>query len=123
MKNFIKIAVFSLIAFLFVSCACNRTTEEPPTPLTYELTESVTLTNPADSTMFTLLEGCVIYVYEDDELCDVDNSVMYVLLSEDMLDDNENYAQVIARMGKINDSTEVVGFVNAGTLKKQKRLR
>lgn len=71
MKNYIKIVVFSLMVFIMASCACNRTTDTPPQsdPLAYELTENVTLTNPADSTMFTLLEGCVIYVYEDDELC------------------------------------------------------
>ena len=123
MKNYIKIVLFFLIAFTTISCACNRTEEDSTPPLKYELTEKVTLTNPADSTMFTLLDGCVVYVYEDDELCGVDNSIMYELLRLDMLDDNENYVEVIVRMGKINDSTEVVGFTNVGTLKKQKRLR
>jgi hypothetical protein len=68
----------------------------------------------------------VVYVYEDDCVSkdNVDNFLNYHLLANtDMLDDNENYRAVIVRMGKINDSTEVVGYMNMGKLPKHKRLR
>ena len=117
MKNYIKIAVFSLMVFLLASCACNRTTDEPSAPLAFELQEDVTITS-TDSTEVTLTQGSVVYVYEDDDFLNYT-----LLLNRDMLDDNENYRAVIVRMGKINDSTEVVGYMNMGVLTKHKRLR
>lgn len=128
MKNFIKIAIFSLMVFLLASCACNRTTDTPPQsePLAYELQEDVTITSVDSTQTFTLNKGCVVYVYEDDCVSkdNVDNFINYHLLANtDMLDDNENYRAVIVRMGKVNDSTEVVGYMNLGKLTKHKRLR
>lgn len=60
MKNFIKIAIFSLMVFLLASCACNRTTDEPPTPLAFELQEDVTITSVDSTQTFTLNKGCVV---------------------------------------------------------------
>lgn len=116
MKNFIKIAIFSLMVFLLASCACNRTNTEPSAPLAFELQEDVTITS-TDSTEVTLTQGSVVYVYEDD---DIRNYTL--LLNRDMLDDKETYRKVLVRMGMINDSTQVVGYTNLGVLTKQKRL-
>lgn len=116
MKNFIKIAIFSLIVFLLASCACNRTNNEPSAPLAFELQEDVTITS-TDSTSVTLTQGSVVYVYEDDDILNYT-----LLLNRDMLDDNETYRKVLVRMGMINDTTQVVGYTNLGTLTKQKRL-
>ena len=128
MKNYIKIVVFSLMVFLMALCACNRTTDTPPQsePLAYELQEDVTITSVDSTQTFTLNKGCVVYVYEDDcvRKDSVDNSLNYILLlNRDMLDDKETYRAVIVRMGKINDNTEVVGYMNMGMLTKHKRLR
>ena len=114
MKNYIKIAVFSIIAFVIASCACGRTDDKP---LTYELQEDVVVTL-TDSTEVTITEGCLVYVYEDDDFLNYN-----LLKCKDMLDDNDNYREVIVRMGKINDSTEVKGFMSIGALMKQKKLR
>ena len=136
MKNFIKIAIFSLMVFLLASCACNRTNTEPSAPLAFELQEDVTITSTdstevtlafelqedvtitsTDSTSVTLTQGSVVYVYEDDDLLNYT-----LLLNRDMLDDNETYRKVLVRMGMINDTTQVVGYTNLGVLTKQKRL-
>jgi hypothetical protein len=116
MKNFIKIAIFSLMVFLLASCACNRTNNEPSTPLAFELQEDVTITS-TDSTDVILMQGSVVYVYEDDDILNYT-----LLLNRDMLDDNETYRKVLVRMGMINDTTQVVGYTNLGVLTKQKRL-
>lgn len=116
MKNFIKIAIFSLMVFLLASCACNRTNNEPSAPLAFELQEDVTITS-TDSTEVTLTQGSVVYVYEDDDLLNYT-----LLLNRDMLDDNETYRKVFVRMRMINDTTQVVGYTNLGVLTKQKRL-
>lgn len=116
MKNFIKIAIFSLMVFLLASCACNRTNNEPSAPLAFELQEDVTITS-TDSTDVILTQGSVVYVYEDDDLLNYT-----LLLNRDMLDDNETYRKVLVRMGMINDTTQVVGYTNLGVLTKQKRL-
>lgn len=115
MKNFIKIAIFSLMVFLLASCACNRTNTEPSAPLTFELQEDVTITS-TDSTEVTLTQGSIVYVYEDD---DIRNYTL--LLNRDMLDDKEDYGDVMIRMRKINDM-QVVGFMDFRNLAKQKRL-
>lgn len=116
MKNFIKIAIFSLMVFLLASCACNRTNTEPSAPLTFELQEDVTITS-TDSTSVTLTQGSIVYVYEDDDLLNYT-----LLLNRDMLDDNETYRKVLVRIKMINDTTQVVGYTNLGVLTKQKRL-
>lgn len=117
MKNFIKIAIFSLMVFLLASCACNRTNDEPSAPLAFELQEDVTIISSTDSTDVTLTQGSIVYVYEDDDTLNYT-----LLLNQDMLDDKETYRKVLIRMGMINDSTQVVGYTNLGTLTKQKRL-
>lgn len=115
MKNFIKIAIFSLMVFLLASCACNRTNTEPSAPLTFELQEDVTITS-TDSTEVTLTQGSVVYVYEDD---DIRNYTL--LLNRDMLDDKEDYGDVMIRLGMVSN-TQVVGFMDFRKLAKQKRL-
>lgn len=115
MKNFIKIAIFSLMVFLLASCACNRTNTEPSAPLAFELQEDVTITS-TDSTSVTLTQGSIVYVYEDDDILNYT-----LLLNRDMLNDNEDYGDVMIRMGKIND-TQFVGFMDVRKLAKQKRL-
>jgi hypothetical protein len=119
MKNFIKIVIFSLMVFVLASCGCNKTCEVSPTnePLVYELQEEVTLFSADTTTAYILLEGSLVYVMEDD------NPIVYELLSKDMIDDNEDYREVIIRMGKINDSTEVVGHIKVGKLNSHKRIR
>lgn len=117
MKNFIKIAIFSLMVFLLASCACNRTNNEPSAPLAFELQEDVTIVSSTDSTEVTLTQGSVVYVYEDDDTFNYN-----LLLNQDMLDDKEDYGDVIIRMGKIND-TQFVGFMDVRKLAKHKRLR
>lgn len=111
------------MVFLLASCACNRTNTEPSAPLAFELQEDVTITS-TDSTEVTLTQGSVVYVYEDDCISkdSVDNFLNYtLLLNRDMLDDNEDYGDVMIRMRKINDM-QVVGFMDFRNLAKQKRL-
>lgn len=115
MKNFIKIAIFSLMVFLLASCACNRTNTEPSAPLTFELQEDVTITS-TDSTSVTLTQGSIVSVYEDD---DIRNYTL--LLNRDMLDDKEDYGDVMIRM-EMASNTQVVGFMDFRKLAKQKRL-
>ena len=115
MKNFIKIAIFSLIVFLLASCACNRTNAEPSVPLAFELQEDVTITS-TDSTDVILTQGSVVYVYEDDDILNYT-----LLLNRDMLNDNEDYGDVMIRLGMVSN-TEVVGFMDFRKLAKQKRL-
>lgn len=115
MKNFIKIAIFSLMVFLLASCACNRTNNEPSAPLAFELQEDVTITS-TDSTDVILTQGSIIYVYEDDDILNYN-----LLLNRDMLDDKEDYGDVMIRMGMVSN-TQVVGFMDFRKLAKQKRL-
>lgn len=123
MKNFIKIAIFSLMVFLLASCACNRTNNEPSAPLAFELQEDVTITS-TDSTEVTLTQGSIVYVYEDDCISkdSVNNFLNYtLLLNRDMLDDKEDYGDVMIRMGMVSN-TQVVGFMDFRKLARQKRL-
>lgn len=125
MKNFIKIAIFSLMVFLLASCACNRTTDTPPQsePLAFELQEDVTITS-TDSTEVTLTQGSIVYVYEDDCISEDSESNFFkytLLLNRDMLDDKEDYGDVMNRMGMVSN-TQVVGFMDFRKLAKQKRL-
>lgn len=115
MKNFIKIAIFSLMVFLLASCACNRTNTDPSASLTFELQEDVTITS-TDSTSVTLTQGSIVSVYEDD---DIRNYTL--LLNRDMLDDKEDYGDVMIRMEMVSN-TQVVGFMDFRKLAKQKRL-
>lgn len=116
MKNFIKIAIFSLMVFLLASCACNRTNTEPSARLTFELQEDVTIVSSTDSTEVTLTQGSIIYVYEDDDILNYN-----LLLNRDMLDDKEDYGDVMIRM-EMASNTQVVGFMDFRKLAKQKRL-
>lgn len=129
MRNFIKFALISVMFMVAISCTCNRQTETPtPTdtstevtdslaPLEYELVSMETFFSPDSTHRFTLLTGCVVYVTHDD------NPEVYDYLKMDMLNDNENYRDVLVRMGYLNDSTEVVGYMRANALVKHKRLR
>ena len=130
MRNFIKFALISVMfVMVAISCTCNRQTETPtPTdtstevadslaPLEYELVSMETIFSPDSTQRFTLLTGCVLYVTHDD------NSEVYNHLKMDMLNDNEDYRDVLVRMGFLNDSTEVVGYMRADALAKHKRLR
>lgn len=123
MKNFIKIAIFSLMVFLLASCACNRTNTEPSAPLAFELQEDVTITS-TDSTEVTLTQGSIVYVYEDDCISEDSESNFFkytLLLNRDMLDDKEDYGDVMIRMGMVSN-TQVVGFMDFRKLARQKRL-
>jgi hypothetical protein len=127
MRNFIKFALISLMFMVVVSCTCNRQTDTPTdtstevadslAPLEYELVSIETFFSPDSTHRFTLLTGCVVYVTHDD------NPEVYDYLKMDMLNDNENYRDVLVRMGFLNDSTEVVGYMRADALAKHKRLR
>lgn len=129
MRNFIKFALISVMFMVVISCTCNRQTETPtPTdtstevadslaPLEYELVSMETFFSPDSTHRFTLLTGCVVYVTHDD------NPEVYDYLKMDMLNDNEDYRDVLVRMGFLNDSTEVVGYMRANALAKHKRLR
>ena len=127
MRNFIKFALISVMFMVAISCTCNRQTETPtdtPTevadslaPLEYELVSMETIFSPDSTQRFTLLTGCVLYVTHDD------NSEVYNHLKMDMLNDNEDYRDVLVRMGFLNDSTEVVGYMRADALAKHKRVR
>lgn len=129
MRNFIKFALISIMFMVAISCTCNRQTETPtPTdtstevedslaPLEYELVSMETFFSPDSTHRFTLLTGCVVYVTHDD------NPEVYDYLNRDMLNDNEDYRDVLVRMGFLNDSTEVVGYMRADALAKHKRLR
>lgn len=119
MKNIIKYLLISMIFIITsVSCSCNRqkdTNGEQP-PIQFELQDNVTITL-TDGTEFVLNEGNILYLDEDDE------PIVYHLFNTDMLDDNENYREVLVRLGKINDSTKVFGSVSVGELRRHKRLR
>jgi hypothetical protein len=129
MRNFIKFALISIMFMVAISCTCNRQTETPPptdtstevtdslAPLEYELVSMETFFSPDSTHRFTLLTGCVVYVTHDD------NPEVYDYLKMDMLNDNEDYRDVLVRMGFLNDSTEVVGYMRANALAKHKRLR
>jgi hypothetical protein len=127
MRNFIKFALISVIFAMTISCTCNRQTDTPTdtstevadslAPLEYELVTMETFSSPDSTKRFTLLTGCVVYVTHDD------NPEVYDYLKMDMLNDNENYKDVLVRMGFLNDSTEVVGYMRADALAKHKRLR
>lgn len=129
MRNFIKFALISVMFMVAISCTCNRQTETPPptdtstevtdslAPLEYELVSMETFFSPDSTHRFTLLTGCVVYVTHDD------NPEVYDYLKMDMLNDNEDYRDVLVRMGFLNDSTEVVGYMRANALAKHKRLR
>lgn len=135
MRNFIKFIMFSVMFIVAISCTCNRQTETPtdtetltPTdtstevvdslaPLEYELVSQESFSSPDSTKRFTLLKGCVVYVNHDD------NPEVYHYLKMDMLNDNEDYRDVLVRMGFLNDSTEVVGYMRVDALTKHKRLR
>lgn len=129
MRNFIKFALISVMFMVAISCTCNRQTETPPptdtstevadslAPLEYELVSMETFFSPDSTHRFTLLTGCVVYVTHDD------NPEVYDYLKMDMLNDNEDYRDVLVRMGFLNDSTEVVGYMRANALAKHKRVR
>lgn len=128
MRNFIKFALISVMfVMVAISCTCNRQTPTPTdtstevadslAPLEYELVSTETFFSPDSTKRFTLLTGCVLYVTHDD------NPEVYNYLKMDMLNDNENYRDVLVRMGFLNDSTEVVGYMRADALAKHKRLR
>ena len=127
MRNFIKFALISVMFMVAISCTCNRQTPTPtdtPTevadslaPLEYELVSMETFFSPDSTKRFTLLTGCVVYVTHDD------NPEVYDYLNRDMLNDNEDYMDVLVRMGILNDSTEVVGYMRANALAKHKRVR
>ena len=127
MRNFIKFALISIIFMVAISCTCNRQTETPTdtstevadslAPLEYELVSTETFFSPDSTKRFTLLTGCVVYVTHDD------NPEVYDYLKMDMLNDNEDYRDVLVRMGFLNDSTEVVGYMRADALAMHKRLR
>lgn len=127
MRNFIKFALISVMFMVAISCTCNRQTETPTdtstevtdslSPLEYELVSMETFFSPDSTHRFTLLTGCVVYVTYDD------NPNVYDYLKMDMLNDNEDYRDVLVRMGFLNDSTEVVGYMRADALAKHKRLR
>lgn len=127
MRNFIKFALISVMFMVAISCTCNRQTETPTdtstevadslAPLEYELVSMETFFSPDSTHRFTLLTGCVVYVTHDD------NPNVYDYLKMDMLNDNEDYRDVLVRMGFLNDSTEVVGYMRADALTKHKRLR
>lgn len=127
MRNFIKFVLISVIFAMAISCTCNRQTDTPTdtstevvdslAPLEYELVSTETFFSPDSTQRFTLLTGCVVYVTYDD------NPNVYDYLKMDMLNDNEDYRDVLVRMGFLNDSTEVVGYMRADALAKHKRLR
>ena len=127
MRNFIKFALISVMFMVAIACTCNRQTETPTdtstevadslAPLEYELVSTETLLSTDSTHRFTFLTGCVVYVTHDD------NPEVYDYLKMDMLNDNENYKDVLVRMGFLNDSTEVVGYMRADALAKHKRLR
>lgn len=127
MRNFIKFALISVMFMVAISCTCNRQTPTPTdtstevadslAPLEYELVSMETFFSPDSTHRFTLLTGCVVYVTYDD------NPNVYEYLKMDMLNDNEDYRDVLVRMGFLNDSTEVVGYMRADALTKHKRLR
>lgn len=127
MRNFIKFALISVMFMVAISCTCNRQTDtqtdtstevaDSLTPLEYELVSMETFSSPDSTKQFTLLTGCVVYVTHED------NPNVYDYLKMDMLNDNEDYRDVLVRMGFLNDSTEVVGYMRADALAKHKRLR
>ena len=127
MRNFIKFALISVMFMVAISCTCNRQTETPTdtlteitdslAPLEFELVSTETFFSSDSTKRFTLLTGCVVYVTYDD------NPNVYDYLKMDMLNDNEDYRDVLVRMGFLNDSTEVVGYMRADALAKHKRLR
>ena len=127
MKIFYKIMMVAIMVVVAFSCTCNRQTPAPTeddtevtdslAPLEYELVTRETFFSPDSTKRFTLLEGCVIYVSHDDD------AELYGLLKGDMIDDKQNYKDVLVRMGMLNDGTEVKGYMNVHTLIKHKRLR
>lgn len=127
MRNFIKFALISVMFMVAISCTCNRQTDTPTdtstevadslAPLEYELVSQETFSSPDSTQKFTLLTGCVVYVTHDD------NPNVYDYLKMDMLNDNDDYKDVLVRMAFLNDSTEVVGYMRADALAKHKRLR
>lgn len=131
MKRFINFIMISVVMFMVMACTCNRcstdtctqtdTEQVAPPPLEYELTSDVVVMDVTDSTQtYTITQGSILYVDKDGG----GNTTIYdLLVNSDALNDNEDYGDVLVRMGKINDSTEVFGYMNANVLAKHKRLR
>lgn len=130
MSRFINFIMISVVMFMVMACTCNRCstdtctqtdTEQVAPPLEYELTSDVVVMDVTDSTQtYTITQGSIIYIDKDND----ENATLYdLLVNRDALNDNEDYGNVIVRMGKINNSTEVVGYMNANALMKHKRLR
>jgi hypothetical protein len=130
MSRFINFIMISVVMFMVMACTCNRCstdtctqtdTEQVAPPLEYELTSDVVVMDVTDSTQtYTITQGSIIYIDKDND----ENATLYdLLVNRDALNDNEDYGNVIVRMGKINDNTEVVGYMNANALMKHKRLR
>lgn len=130
MSRFINFIMISVVMFMVMACTCNRCstdictqtdTEQVAPPLEYELTSDVVVMDVTDSTQtYTITQGSILYVDKDSS----GNTTIYdLLMNSDALNDNEDYGDVLVRMGKINDSTEVVGYMNANALMNHKRLR
>lgn len=130
MKRFINFIMISVVMFMVMACTCNRCstdtctqtdTEQVAPPLEYELTSDVVVMDVTDSTQtYTITQGSILYVDKDGG----GNTTIYdLLVNSDALNDNEDYGDVLVKMGQINDSTKVVGYMNANALAKHKRLR
>lgn len=130
MKRFINFIMISVVMFMVMACTCNRCstdtctqtdTEHVTPPLEYELTSDVVVMDVTDSIQtYTITQGSILYVDKDSG----SNTTIYdLLVNSDALNDNEDYGDVLVRMGKINDSTEVFRYMNANVLAKHKRLR
>ena len=116
MKTIYKILMLAIMVVVTFSCACKREVDDE-SPIKYELKNRVTFYSPDSTAKFTLLEGCVIYVNREDD------PTIYELINSDMIDDKETYRDVLVRMGMLNDSTEVKGYMNVHDIVKHKRLR
>ena len=148
MKNYIKIAVFSLMVFLLASATSYAITPSETTDTTS--TEVSPPPPPFVKTdrhfkMFGFSFFPFGYVYEATEditLTSYVNSSTYtlgkgvtfvvpfrgnsrdvldMLRNTEMLNDNDDYRMVLAKFKVYNDNYE--GFTNVGTLKNMKRLR
>ena len=130
MRKFINFIMISVLMFMAMACTCSRCststctqtdTEQVAPPLEYELTSDVVVMDVADSTQtYTITQGSILYV---DKESNGNTKIYNLLVNSYALNDNEDYGNVLVRINKINDSTEVVGYMNANVLAKHKRLR
>lgn len=112
-----RLFIISFLMILTSCCFCDNKPSDDFPPIKYELTDTLTFYSVDSTNKFTITEGCALYLMEQD------NYLLYHLINCDMIDDKVDYHKVLINMGRINDTTEIRGYIDYKDLKGHKRLR